>query len=254
MANNCVLLGLCYVWTPWFRDGYPLPNQCVHAFLLQQDNEFCIHRQSGRATLLKPTGVIVQKVLPITPAIPTTFKQLTCKWVEVITFIHTQWTQHCQVLFIIFEKWWCSGDGLNYTGDVTWSPMRARTKRGGLDECKMAQNMLIRIQNYRWCFSGNNIFYPTFGAFGPTPKIGGRDRVYTQMKMLQNISKTLQALSLSSRLPLEIKNAPVIGLCQIFLPFHPSFHGLAPVGVQCSSDDRSPLCSVNRLPLNTELI
>jgi len=162
------------------------------------------------------TGVIVQKVLPITPAIPTTFKQLTCKWVEVITFIHTQWTQHCQVLFIIFEKWWCSGDGLNYTGDVTWSPMRARTKRGGLDECKMAQNMLIRIQNYRWCFLGNNIFYPTFGAFGPTPKIGGRDRVYTQMKMLQNISKTLQALSLSSRLPLEIKNAPVIGLCQLF--------------------------------------
>jgi len=158
------------------------------------------------------------------------------------SFVHNFWE------VVVLRRWvelygWCDLIA-NACPDQT---RRARRVQNGSKHANSHTELQMML-------FGKQHFLPNIWGLWPNPKIGGRDRVYTQMKMLQNISKTLQALSLSSRLPLEIKNAPVIGLCQIFLPFHPSFHGLAPVGVQCSSDDRSPLCSVNRLPLNTELI
>jgi len=63
---------------------------------------------------------------------------------------------------------------------------------------------------------GKQHILPNILGLWPNPKIGGRDRVYTQIKMLQNISKTLQVLSLYSRLPLEIKTRLSLGSARFF--------------------------------------
>jgi len=168
-------------------------------FLLQQNDEYCIHRQPCRAAVLKPTGVIMQKGRK-TYLSPLQSPQLLSNWLKMGGGDYIRPHTTLPSLVHNLEKWWRSGEGVNCTGGVTWFINACPYQTRRVDECKMAQTRWFAYRTKDDAFK-DNIFTQNSGPLiTPTAKIGAVVGFSKQMKILQNMSKILQYDPLTSGL------------------------------------------------------